>query len=91
MEGKRIPPLSLLVSFGETARWRAEMAEQFPNDSRNAEAANTLRLFEKEAEQLEGSPLHQRLAQLFDAVGEARGYSPSIESELSDDLKAIGC
>ena len=47
-----------------TAEWRREKAVQFPNDFRNLTAAEELERLAAQIEKLEGSDIHQRVADI---------------------------
>src|ERR1700751_69793 len=56
--------LECLVDFAGTAEWRRRKAEEFPHDTRNAEAAEILDKLAEEAKLLKGSAIHKRLLDL---------------------------
>lgn len=54
--------LEELLDFEGTAAWRFMKAEQFPNDLRNAEAAEHLGKLAESLPSLNGSSLHKRIS-----------------------------
>ena len=75
-----------------TAEWRREKAVQFPNDFRNLTAAEELERLAAQIEKLEGSDIHQRVADIHDrfvAADEPDGWI-AIGEDLSAELRAVG-
>jgi hypothetical protein len=75
-----------------TADWRRRKAEQFPDDSRNLEAAAELDRLAREIGELEGSDLHRRIDALIDRTDTPGGDSVHMElsESVSDELRGIG-
>jgi hypothetical protein len=72
----------------QTAEWRRAKAEEFPDDGRNLEAAPALDRLAEELEELEGSPLHQRLDELTQLSHPDGG--DEFTNSLSSELRSIG-
>jgi hypothetical protein len=53
--------LGCLIGLEDTAMWRRMKARQFPEDTRNEQAADLLDRLAKEIEALEGSDVHLRI------------------------------
>jgi hypothetical protein len=87
--------LSHLIEFNfeSTADWRRGKAEEFPDDSRNLEAAEELDRLAKELQELAGSDLDRRIEAL-DAVVEKNGWDGDLHVDLfewvSEELRGIG-
>jgi hypothetical protein len=72
-----------------TAEWRRQKAEQFPDDSRNLEAAEELERLAEEIGRLEGSAIHSRIEQLISLLGEVEiGFE--LNESVSEELRSIG-
>jgi hypothetical protein len=75
-----------------TAEWRRDKAVQFPNDFRNLRAAEELERLAAQIEGLEGSDIHQRVADIHDrfvAADEPDGWI-AIGEDVSAELRAVG-
>jgi hypothetical protein len=87
--------LSHLIEFNveSTADWRRGKAEEFPDDSRNLEAAEELDSLAKQLQELAGSDLDRRIEAL-DAVAEKNGWDVDVHVDLSEwvseALRGIG-
>jgi hypothetical protein len=75
-------------SMKNTAEWRREKAEEFPDDSRNMRAAKELERLAKEVNELEGSEIYQRVEALDDGATDDDNYD--LVRWLSEELRAIG-
>ena len=64
----------IVASMESTAEWRREKAEEFPDDSRNLEAAKELEKLATEIKNLERSELYQRVETLDDAMPDDDNY-----------------
>jgi hypothetical protein len=65
-----------------TADWRRRKAAEFPDDTRNLEAAEELKRLATEIEKLEGSPLHRQISELNDKVEEWHDIMEQVNEEL---------
>lgn len=57
---------TLMYQVSSTAEWRRTKAEQFPNDSRNEEAAALLDRLSEEIDKLDGTEIESRIDALWD-------------------------
>lgn len=76
-----------------TAEWRRAKAEQFPDDSRNLDAAAALDRLAEEIGKLEGSDLHRRIDALIDLMNDAPNCEDihiRLNETVSDELRGIG-
>jgi hypothetical protein len=80
--------LEHLVDFGATGEWRTRVAEQYPEDTRNLEAAELLGHLADQARDIENSPLHHRLEQLYFSLSE--GMQFRFGELVSEELRGIG-
>jgi hypothetical protein len=78
----------IVASMESTAEWRREKAEEFPDDSRNLDAAKELEKLATEIKNLEGSELYQRVETLDDAMPDDDNYD--LVEWLSEELRAVG-
>jgi hypothetical protein len=79
----------IVMQLEVSADWRREKAKEFPDDSRNIEAAEQLERLAKEiSENVGDSKMYQRLLDLDGAVGE--DYNISMAEWLSEELRLIG-
>lgn len=80
--------LEELVQFGDTADWRLMKAEEFPNDRRNAEAAELLGKLAEGLPDLNGSKLHERISCLIEKLGEQDPFL--MHDEVGQMLRSVG-
>jgi hypothetical protein len=78
-----------------TAEWRREKAEQFPDDKRNLEAAKELDRLATQIEALEGSELHRQIDEAHDSINRLPDDDSSncwedVGEAVSAELRAIG-
>lgn len=76
------------VEVENTAEWRREKAEEFPNDNRNLEAAERLDRLVRELDELQKSDLSRRIESLV--IMTSGGWEISFGEWLSEELRAIG-
>ncbi len=75
-----------------SAHWRRDKAEQFPDDIRNLRAAEELERLAEQIEQLENSELHKWVRDIADRVTAADNGDGwfKIGEEISAELRSIG-
>src|SRR5712675_1433058 len=79
----------LILHVESTAEWRREKAEEFPDDSRNLEAAERLDQIAKELRELAGSDLERRIEAL-EVVVEKNGWDAYPVEWVFEALRGIG-
>lgn len=75
-----------------TAKWRREKAEQFPNEVRHLRAAEELERLAEQIEKLENSETHKRVREIidrFNATDNGAGWN-TVGEKISAELHAIG-
>ena len=75
-----------------SAQWRRNKAEQFPDDPRNLRAAEELERLAAQIEKLEDSEVHKRVHDItdrFTAVDDGDGWY-KVNEDLSAELRSIG-
>jgi hypothetical protein len=77
----------LTMDVLSSAEWRREVAARHPDDARNMEAADMLDRIGAELEALEGTPLHQKLAGLYERSGDDCVGLVEVQSEM---IKSVG-
>jgi hypothetical protein len=75
----------LIVDCVGTADWRRRVAEQYPEDGRNLEAAGLLERLDGEIRALTGGLEYRRLERLLDQEDRFR-----FSEVVSEELKAVG-
>lgn len=75
----------IVFNVENTAYWRRQTAERFPEDHRNVEAAEILERLAPELRAIEGTALHGRIAQFAE-----KDEDGNFSSILSEMLRAIG-
>lgn len=75
-----------------TAEWRRLKAKEFPDDTRNVEAAEQLDRLAVEIASLEGSGVHRQIDQLYDLASEMDDFdfSGSLSESISEELRSVG-
>jgi hypothetical protein len=75
-----------------TAEWRRLKAKQFPDDTRNLEAAEQLDRLAAEITSLDGSEIHRQIDQLYDLAYKTDdfSFSESLNESVSEELRSIG-
>ena len=76
-----------LVDVAGTARWRRSKAHQFPEDARNAQAAEMLEHLALGIAPLEGSPLHHELHRAIDSAALDTRHEADL---VSEHLRSVG-
>jgi hypothetical protein len=79
----------LRESLSNTAEWRREKIQQFPDDDRNLKAAVLLEDLAKQIEPLSGGKLDVRLVSAWNAA-ERKGRCGSLSEEESQLLREVG-
>jgi hypothetical protein len=75
--------LEWLVDCAGTADWRRRVAERFPGDDRNAEAANTLDRLAGDLVGFKRGSLHTQLAALWE-------HREDFGEVVSEELRRVG-
>jgi hypothetical protein len=75
--------LTCLVDCAGTADWRRRIAERFPADSRNSEAAKILDRLAVDLDAHEGGPLHRKLAEHWE-------QREDFHEIVSEELRSLG-
>jgi hypothetical protein len=75
-----------------TAEWRRQKADQFPNDTRNAEAAEELERLAREIDALEGSEIERQINDAHDSINKVDDGDAwmKISEAVSDQLRSVG-
>lgn len=80
--------LEELLDFEGAAAWRFMKAEQFPNDLRNAEAAEHLGKLAESLPSLNGSSLHKRISCVVEKLDEQDPFR--MHEEAGQMLRSVG-
>jgi hypothetical protein len=73
-----------------TAEWRRRKAEEFPDDSRNVDAAEELERLAGEIDSLEGSEIEKQIRAAHDSLADLSDSWAEISEDVSDELRSIG-
>jgi hypothetical protein len=85
MYGENKVELERLIDLRQTANWRCQKAEKFPDDPRNLKAAELLSALADQLPSLEGSGIHECLIELWLAA-DAEDFTDTV----SENLRAVG-
>jgi hypothetical protein len=77
--------LEELVDVAGTANWRRQKLDEYPDDSRNLEAANLLDALAKDLPALEGSDVHRQIERAYDGDG-----TSEVSEVVSEVLRSVG-
>jgi hypothetical protein len=86
---------TLMYQVSSTAEWRRTKAEQFPDDTRNEEAAELLDHLSEEIDKLDGTEMESRIDALWDRWREldnndACGIHEKFNELVSAELRDVG-
>lgn len=75
------------AAFSNQADWRARKAEEFPDDPRNAAAAE---LLGKLAAQVESRAFDRELLRKYSHIADAQDTSPDVVEEEQELIREVG-
>jgi hypothetical protein len=76
-------------SVERTAEWRRQKAEEFPEDTRNLEAAEQLEKLAAEIRELEGSEIETQISELSEQISDPDIWI-SFTEDVASELRSIG-
>ncbi len=82
--------LECLIPCARMADWRRQIQVRHPGDTRNNRAAALLASWEAEMSSLNGSPIHERLAKLWEAEEDCDGERDFFSVVVAEELRAVG-
>ncbi len=82
--------LESLIPCARMVEWRRQKQDRYPEDAVNSRAVALLTALQAEVSTLNGSPVHQRLVNLWEAEERCCGERDVFSVIVAEGLRAVG-